>query len=282
MFHVVTVHYKLDTWIEPQLRYLRRFLPADTRIYASLNGVDTPLRSSFAYAADLPGNHPEKLNVLAEIVSDQAAPDDYIIFIDGDAFPIAPIGAEVLGGTPLAAVRRDENLGDPHRIRVFASRPSAFGTRSAAIGAPADTRGRIELGYRTADVGGTLLGILRDANIEWRALLRTNEVDLHHLWFAIYGEVVYHHGAGFRGRRARATLRPAAGLRACVVAGPSALRQVAGVEVGGTASHRRRPGVARTRAGDSNALIASIRVDEPFIERFLASPDFETEPLDDL
>jgi hypothetical protein len=29
-------------------------------------------------------------------------------------------------------------------------------------------------------------------------LTRTNTVDLHPVWFAIYGDVVYHHGAGFR------------------------------------------------------------------------------------
>src|SRR5262245_39302208 len=101
MFHVVTVHWRSPDWIEPQLRNLGRYLPAGTRVYASLNGIDEEFRSRFAFAADLPGTHPEKLNALADIVSAQAAPDDHLVFIDGDAFPIAPVTPDLLAGTPL-------------------------------------------------------------------------------------------------------------------------------------------------------------------------------------
>ena len=116
MIHVVTVHYRSDQWIEPQLRYLRRFLPPDHRVYAVLNGIDQRWQSEFFFTTDMDGNHATKLNALAEVVAKDANPDDLLLFIDGAAFPIAPIGPELLGGTPLAAVRRSENLGDrqPH------------------------------------------------------------------------------------------------------------------------------------------------------------------------
>jgi hypothetical protein len=58
-------------------------------------------------------------------------------------------------------------------------------------------------GYHVTDVGGNLLGILTESAIPWRPLLRTNRFDLDPLWFAIYGDVVYHHGAGFRPPLAR-------------------------------------------------------------------------------
>ena len=35
MFHVVTVHWRNADWIEPQLRFVRRYLPDDTRVYAT-------------------------------------------------------------------------------------------------------------------------------------------------------------------------------------------------------------------------------------------------------
>jgi hypothetical protein len=274
VFHVVTVHWKLDTWIEPQLRYLARFLPAETRVYASLNGIDTRYASSFAYASDLPGNHPEKLNALAQIVSEQAARDDYLLFIDGDAFPVAPITPAILGGTPLAAVRRDENLGDPQPHPCFCITTVGFWNDIGGDWRAGYTWTNT-LGYRTSDVGGNLLGMLRQANVDWRPLLRTNEVDLHHLWFAIYGNAVYHHGAGFRGRRARATLD----LRRAYSPAWLPLLRRFDKHLALRSAVRRRLDAAQQLAEEqeiSEALIAAIKADEPFVERFLAPrPDRE-------
>jgi hypothetical protein len=210
MFHIVTVHWRTADWIEPQLRFIGRNFPADTRVYASLNGIDAEYRSLFAHAEDLPGTHPEKLNALARVVSGHAAADDHLVFIDGDAFPIVPITPAIMQGRPLAAVRRDENLGDPQPHPCFALTTVGFWNSIEGDWRPGYTWTN-DLGYRTTDVGANLLGILRKRRIEWQPLLRTNHLDLHPLWFAIYGDVVYHQGAGFRGRVGRATLglRPA-------------------------------------------------------------------------
>jgi hypothetical protein len=202
VIHVVTVHWQDDRWIEPQLRFLRRNLPAEHRVYASLNGIARSWDREFFYAADLPGGHADKLNELAGIVASQAAPSDLLLFVDGDAFPIAPVGPEILGGTPLAAVRRDENLGDRQPHPSFCL--TTAGWWSAAGG---DWRRGYEwtsaTGDRVTDVGGNLLGILTETGTEWRPLLRTNRVNLDPLWFGIYGDVAYHHGAGFRPPLAR-------------------------------------------------------------------------------
>jgi hypothetical protein len=202
VLHVVTVHWQDDRWIEPQLRFLRRNLPAEHRVYASLNGIAPSWNESFFYAADLEGGHADKLNALAQVVAAQSERDDLLMFLDGDAFPIAPISRDVLGGTAIAAVRRDENLGDrqPH--------PSFCLT---TVGFWSDIGGDWRRGYEwtsatgdhVTDVGGNLLGILTESGVAWRPLLRTNRVDLDPLWFAIYGDVVYHHGAGFRPPLAR-------------------------------------------------------------------------------
>jgi hypothetical protein len=212
MFHIVTVHWRTADWIEPQLRFIRRHFPDNTRVYASLNGIesDGDERARFAYAADLPGTHPEKLNALADVVSAQARPDDHLVFLDGDAFPIAPITPAILQGTPLAAVRRDENLGDPQPHPCFAVTTVGFWNSIEGDWRPGYPWTN-QLGYKTTDVGANLLKILRSRGIDWHPLLRTNRFDLDPLWFAIYGDVVYHQGAGFRGRVGRATLgiRPA-------------------------------------------------------------------------
>jgi hypothetical protein len=195
--HAVTVHWQEPRWIEPQHRFLVRNLPEDHRLYASLNGIDPRHGDRFWFAEDLEGTHSEKLNRLAEIASEGAAPDDLLLFVDGDAFPIAPVTTELLGGTPLAAVRRDENAGDRQPHPSFCLTTVGFWKE---IGG--DWRRGYEwtasTGDRVTDVGGNLLGILESNGIAWRPLLRSNRWNLDPFWFGIYADVAYHHGAGFR------------------------------------------------------------------------------------
>ncbi len=117
MLHVVTVHYLSDAWIEPQLRYLRRFTPPDTQVWASLDGIEHG--RGFEHETTLDGSHADKLNELARRVSEVARPDDHVLFLDGDAFPVAPLGPLLAAPDRLVAVRRDENLGDPQPHPCF-------------------------------------------------------------------------------------------------------------------------------------------------------------------
>lgn len=203
MIHVVTVHFMDDRWIGPQLRFLKRHLAEEHQVVACLNGIDPAWNNVFHASHDLEGSHAEKLNALASIVTDSGAePDDLLVFIDGDAFPIAPIGREMLAEAPLAAVRRDENLHDRQPHPCFCVTTVGFWTEIGGDWREGHTW-PIESGQQVTDVGGNLLGILESAGVEWRPLLRTNRVNLDPLLFAIYGDVVYHHGAGFRVPKSR-------------------------------------------------------------------------------
>jgi hypothetical protein len=55
------------------------------------------------------------------------------------------------------------------------------------------------------DVGATLWRRLDDAGEAWTPLLRTREDGHDSVLFGVYGDVVYHHGAGFRSAKVRAT-----------------------------------------------------------------------------
>ena len=57
---------------------------------------------------------------------------------------------------------------------------------------------------------GTCSASSEPRGIEWRPLLRSNGTDLDPLYFGIYGDVVYHHGAGFRIPKPAACSRPIA------------------------------------------------------------------------
>lgn len=203
MIHVATVHWRDARWIEPQVRYLRRNLP-EHRTWAAIEGIPAEAAAGFDTVVELDGSHPEKLNELAARIGAEARPDDLLLFVDGDAFPIAPVDASLLGGTRLAAVRRDENLGDRQPHPCFCLTTVGYWTEIDGDWRMGHTW-EATTGEQVSDTGGNLLGILEARGDEWRPLLRSNRVDLHPLWFAVYGDVVYHHGAGFREPIARAT-----------------------------------------------------------------------------
>jgi hypothetical protein len=205
MIHVLTVHHQTDRWIDIQLRYLAQNLDRPYRVVADLEEVNGSAAEQLDAVTNLSGEagasvrHHDKLNRLAELVCARAAPDDVLMFLDGDAFPIAPIGdfiEERLGHTSLAAVRRDENVGDKQPHPCFCVTTVGFWQEIGGDWSPGtwmDDRGR-----EVDDVGGRLLWILRERGIEWSPLLRTNRHSLHPVLFGVYDHRVYHHGAGFR------------------------------------------------------------------------------------
>jgi len=204
MINVVTVHWKSSKWIEPQLDYLDRNIDESYRVFASLNGIDDEgLWSRFHFAADVPGRHPEKLNLLAEEVARGSHPDDILIFLDGDAIPVRPLVPwmyGVLERYPLMAVRRDENLGDQQPHPSFCATTVGFWqeVRGDWDGAPWTNA----VGKEVTDTGGKLMYALRDRGVGWFPLLRTNTKNPHPLWFGVYDHRLYHHGAGFQVIRA--------------------------------------------------------------------------------
>jgi hypothetical protein len=59
-------------------------------------------------------------------------------------------------------------------------------------------------GRSTSDVGGNLLRRLELTGTPWVQVLRSNRRDLDPLYFGVYGDVIYHHGAGLTGGLSRA------------------------------------------------------------------------------
>jgi hypothetical protein len=205
MIHVVTVHWQSAKWIDPQLRHLGVNIDRPFRVYAALEGIDPGAWERFHFAADFRGTHPQKLNALAAVVVEQADPSDILVFIDGDALPVRPIGSwmeRTLEKFPLAAVRRDENLGDRQPHPCFSFTTCGLWQEIRGDWGKGGTWAN-SLGDTVTDVGGNLLHKLDDRGIDWLPLLRTNTVDTHPLWFAVYDHRIYHHGAGFRPRQSR-------------------------------------------------------------------------------
>jgi len=262
--HVATVHWRTDRWIDVQRAYFRRNFGLPYRTYASLEGVDASHQSKFDQLIDTPGKHAEKLNALSEVMLEKAAPTDFLVFIDGDAFPIAPIGdwaLDVLSHYPLVAIRRDENMGDPQPHPSFCITTAQFWAEIGGDWRKGHTW-RNETGIDVTDVGGNLLYILSERNAEWLPLLRTNTVNLHQVMFGIYGGLIYHHGAGFRQAVTRSdwTWTKKLSLRTSQESAKSTLR--------GRALHRIANRAMRRRTS------ANRKLNDKIYRQILSNPEF--------
>lgn len=200
MLHIATVHHRDARWIEIQARYLRRHISIPYTTWTSLQDIDPSYGAYFDRVIDQVGRHPSKLNHLALEISHEAEKDDLLMFLDGDAFPIAdpmPVVFDGLAQAQLIAVRRAENGGDRQPHPCFCV---------TTVGAWHDLNGdwspayKWELpdGRRVTDVGGNLLRTLELTQTPWVEILRSNGGRLDPLPFAVYGGIIYHHGAGFR------------------------------------------------------------------------------------
>lgn len=213
MIHVLTVHWRSDRWIDVQLAYLKQHIREPFRVYAYLNHVPDGHQSKFYYASTDPiESHAIKLNRLAKLACSEATSDhDLLLFIDGDAVPIGDVcefTRTKLEKYPLLAVQRLENGGDdqPHPCFCICT----VGLWKTLPGDWESGAWRNSKGTKVMDVGGRMVGLLHDKQVVWHPILRSNKVDLHPLWFGIYGNVVYHHGAGFRGVQSRIDFRNSA------------------------------------------------------------------------
>ena len=209
MINVITVHWMSAKWIPIQLAYLERNINVPYRILASLNGIDDPdMRRRFDYVQDVENaSHPEKLNILSEVAVERSKPEDLLLFLDGDAFPVQPLQPwldETLAEYPLVAVQRRENCEDLRPHPSFCVTTVRFWKELGCNWTGDDWI--TPTGDHFYDAGSALARILDAHGIEWLPLLRANTKDLHPLWYAVYGHRVYHHGAGFRDRVSKVDL----------------------------------------------------------------------------
>ena len=207
MIHIATVHWRSDRWIDIQLRYFERNIDEPYRVYAWIDPEMRDQAGKFFYSTDVPirqhginKQHELKLTLLGDLAAHAASPDELIMFIDGDAFPVAPIVPflrEKLERYPIVAIRRDENNGDPQPHPSFCVMRAELWREL-----PGDWRRghrwRNAEGDEVTDVGGNLLGLLEERGIEWYPMLRSNKVNPHPLQFGLYEDLVYHQGGGFR------------------------------------------------------------------------------------
>ncbi|MDX1477014.1 MAG: hypothetical protein R3301_04880 [Saprospiraceae bacterium] len=184
----------------------RQHIHRPFRVNGFLTDIDAAYHSQFDYTTSGPDTtHAGKLNALAEVICENGDDNDWLIFIDGDAFPVSDLVAgltPLFRSAPLVAVRRLENLGEKHPHPSFCATTIGFWKE---IGANWNKGYRWinALNVEETDVGGELLRMLTERNIPWIPLHRSNAHNILPVWYGIYGDLIYHHGAGFRSRGCR-------------------------------------------------------------------------------
>lgn len=188
--NIATVHWKSRFFQEIQYEHICRNIDA-FKIWAYVDKIpkEEPYDDSkryFYHADSGQTNHLVKLDMLANLICEASPDDDVILFMDGDAWPVAPLNrfiSDSLNEFPVGGVVRTDN-GEryPHPCFTF----TTVGYWKEA-----------ELSWSKHDINH-ILHVLDSRKERWTRLTRTRGLTDHPVFFSFYNDMVYHHGAGFR------------------------------------------------------------------------------------
>jgi len=167
------------------------------RWVAALGAVANRLRLAHL-ARLLERSHPAALDYLARKVPSDF---DYIVTLDNDSFPVRDDWLEVLldgceRGAALAGVYRDEmapEIAPFIHVSGLCVRPGELRALGVSFGREANPE--IE---HNQDVGQRITYELTRRDRTIAPLKRSNALNYHFLLGGLYGDVIYHHGAGSR------------------------------------------------------------------------------------
>jgi hypothetical protein len=210
MIHVATVHWRDQRFISPQINFLKKYLD-NFKVWAFMDKIDPTLynKNDFFYSSDSEIQkgiaegpfHAAKLQLLFQKICShpQTKENDIIIFMDGDAWPIDNITNFIESSIQkyeLTAIVREENSGDQQPHPCFCFSTVGFWKNN-----------KLDWSYglvnnknfpQRQDVGGSLLRFLNENAIKWQKIKRTQGLGEHPVFYGVYGDIVYHHGAGYR------------------------------------------------------------------------------------
>ena len=209
MKHIITVHHKTNKWIDLQVKQIGKHI-SNCKVWSYCDGFDIlPHRHKFDFCENsnidiMNGsslNHMAKLNSLTDIVlkSKDVNENDLLIWLDSDAFPIKDLDEYIskkMSRYNFIAINRPENGGDRIPHPSFTCSTVSFWKKHNLNwnGLPDIKK------HGLNDTGGYIYKVLTSKNIEWYKLLRTSSLTKHEVFFTIYDNLIYHHGAGTRHR----------------------------------------------------------------------------------
>jgi len=225
MIYYITMHHNTDAFVQLQAYHTDVFTDEDYKVYCGLSGIKSTAdatRPPFSTGAppfehyeliditDVENQHTFRMNYLFNLMQEREtfSPDDLLVFMDGDAFPIAYWPATIrslLETHEVVAVERREDI-EPLMEDKYKPYPHPlfFATK---VKFWQENELKWELKFHPdwetdhtvinpCPCGGPLLKEWLDTNNYTVApLLRSNVFNIHPLYFGVYGDLIYHHGA---------------------------------------------------------------------------------------
>jgi len=218
MIYIATLHHSTNKFIDLQDAYYKAYTKEEYVLYAGLSDLEEDI-ASYSHAIDagmyekwrlfnfdgVENQQWHKLNCLVDAItqtSETPQEEDLLVFTDGDAFPVAPwedkIRAELeKENVKVVAIQRSENP-EPGLAEQFKPypHPCFFATKLKFW-----LDNKLGWGLHPPEIvtAGPLLKLwLQQQEFSYTPLLRTNLYNIHPLYFGIYGDMIYHHGAGNR------------------------------------------------------------------------------------
>jgi hypothetical protein len=201
MIRIVTIHHETDVFLIPQKTYLERYTSDDYKVYCGYSKIIPPdLGEKFTFI-DLTSSsiiHCDRLNALSNIaVSESDNDDDILIIMDSDTLPVdenwVKIIKDKLLQNPITAIQRKENsaagLGC---IPELHPHPCFFATTIGFW-----VKNKLSFGG-IPNTGFNIGEWLTRNNLDFTKILRSNQINLHPLYFGVYDNILYHHGSGNR------------------------------------------------------------------------------------
>jgi|ETNmetMinimDraft_4_1059912.scaffolds.fasta_scaffold33983_2 hypothetical protein len=208
MIHIITVNWTTDKWVDIQLDSFKKWINTPFKVYTRFGNMNEKIYNEHKdkYFCCLQGKVGEKSHAtdgrreILSVVRGNLSEEDIIMVIDSDAFLINDISKLInkLESHPFIAAEEPNHEVDitfrtPHPMfylfpAEYLLKGSLDWNMSHSI-SNAKSRG---------NWWGGILNWMDENNIEYYPIRRTNVVNLHPLYFAIYEDVIYHHWAGSR------------------------------------------------------------------------------------
>jgi hypothetical protein len=202
MINIATIHHETSRFMVLQHKYLAQNTGEPFKVFCGISNASPTVEHFKVFDfSTVSYPHWARLDYLADRVCEVSNDDDLLVFMDSDAFPIKSWESEIKGYLeeyPIVAIVRRENpekllgeedLGYPH--------PCFFAT-TVGFWKEANLSWRLDPPTRAESAGVVMHRELKKSEVEWKSLLRSNAINLHPLYFGIYGNLIYHHGAGNR------------------------------------------------------------------------------------
>ena len=198
MLHILTIHFK-DRWVDIQRKNLKKYINEPYKIYTRLGENFEQHKGKFDGAIEGQGHWTASMKLLLNFIKENAQPEDKVLLLDSDAFPIAPITDFLdtkLKTYPFIACQEPQHEWDttykiPHPMFMLFKAKHIL---------------QEDLGYYLSNIiqdknnnwWGGVIKWMEKNNYDYYPITRSNKINLHPLYFGVYENLIYHHWAGSR------------------------------------------------------------------------------------